>query len=83
MHYERTLAAQWYAKAAAQGHAQAMHNLGTVYWKGDGMQQSKAEAIAWFARAAQRGHAEAARTLKEAAKSSEGWSVVVDGEEGS
>ena len=50
---------EWYAKAAAQGHAQAQFNLGIRYECGRGVAQDAALAVEWFAKAAAQGHAQA------------------------
>jgi hypothetical protein len=39
---------KWYLKAAAQGHATAMNNIGFLYQNGLGVAQSYAEAAKWY-----------------------------------
>lgn len=64
-------AAEWYRKAAEQGHADAQFELATMYVRGDGVPADtpveRAEwvekALALFEQAAQRGHADAQFTL--------------------
>jgi hypothetical protein len=41
-------AAEWYRKAAEQGHAQAQFNLGELYRVGKGVAQDYIEAYKWF-----------------------------------
>jgi uncharacterized protein len=41
-------AIRWFHKAARQGHAKAMFNLGAAYYNGDGVQPDDAESYAWF-----------------------------------
>ena len=53
-------AAEWYAKAAAQGLAIAQSNLGFFYENGTGVAQDFKTAAAWFAKAAAQGEADAA-----------------------
>ena len=48
----RAEAEQWLRRAAEQGLAKAKHNLGVLYWHGDGDPQ---EAVAWFRAAAKAG----------------------------
>jgi uncharacterized protein len=48
-------AAEWYRKAAAQGHVQAQVNLAIMYLSGDGVEQDKTAAAEWFTRAAEQG----------------------------
>lgn len=52
-------AAQWYHKAAEQGHTEAQYNLGVRYKKGKGVQQNPREAVRWWLKAAEQSHAEA------------------------
>ena len=47
--------AKWYRKAAEQGHANAQHNLGNRYRKGEGVTQDYAEAVKWYSKAAEMG----------------------------
>ena len=39
---------EWYQKAAAQGHADAQHNLGLMYWVGEGVSKNHVLAYAWL-----------------------------------
>ena len=41
-------AAQWYQKAANQGHAVAQYNLGVMYYNGLGVPQDDQQAKAWW-----------------------------------
>ncbi|KAJ3040234.1 Leucine-rich repeat serine/threonine-protein kinase 2 [Rhizophlyctis rosea] len=45
------MAAQWYYKAAKQGHVKAASNLGTMYEQGRGVKRDKRKAAKWFERA--------------------------------
>jgi hypothetical protein len=56
-------AARWYLKAAEQGHAEAQHNLGTMYQSGLGVGQDHAKAVQWYQRAAEQGYAAAQHNL--------------------
>jgi hypothetical protein len=49
-------AAPWLARAAQQGHVEAMFRLARVLEVGDGVRQERAFAAVWFQRAAERGH---------------------------
>ena len=53
----------WYAKAAAQGHAEAQNNLAARYATGTGVKQNIATAKYWYAKAAAQGNDSARRTL--------------------
>jgi TPR repeat protein len=46
-----------YERAAAAGHARAMHNLAYLYLEGQGVQQDAAMALDWMRRAAEGGEA--------------------------
>ncbi|HKX09923.1 MAG TPA: tetratricopeptide repeat-containing serine protease family protein [Stellaceae bacterium] len=46
-------AAQWFRKAAEQGHGHACFNLGRAYQFGDGVKQSNEEAAKWYRKAAE------------------------------
>lgn len=52
-----THAAEWYRRAAVQGHVLAQHNLGNVYEAGRGVPQDDAQAVVWWRRAAEMGDA--------------------------
>lgn len=62
-------AAQWYRQAAEQGNAEAQHNLGAIYYRGNreegsssnpnGVAQDYAEAVKWFQKSADQGYADA------------------------
>ena len=49
----------WYRKAAEQNHADAQFNLGRLYGRGKGVDQSYEEARMWFRKAAEQGDADA------------------------
>jgi TPR repeat protein len=50
-----TEAFRLYRKAAEQGFANAQHNVGLMYAKGDGIQKNDAEAARWYRTAAEQG----------------------------
>jgi len=50
-------AAQWYLKAADQGHCLAQFNLGQMFSQGHGVTRDDATAATWFGRAADGGDA--------------------------
>lgn len=52
-----TKAAEWFTKAANQGHASAQYGLGVIYIKGEGVAQDYMKAFEWFTKAANQGHA--------------------------
>jgi len=49
----------WYRKAAEQGNAKAMYNLGLLFMKGMGTQKDDKEAYQWINKSAQKGFAPA------------------------
>ena len=53
MYYKGQGAAEWYLKAAKQGSWGALHKLGLMYAKGQGVDQSDIEAYAWWSAAAE------------------------------
>ncbi len=52
-------AAEWFSKAAEQGHADAQYNLGELYNKGRGVKKNKKTAQKWYKAAAEQGHVKA------------------------
>jgi len=52
-------AAEWFGKAAEQGHADAQYNLGELYNKGRGVKKDKKIAQKWYEAAAAQGHVKA------------------------
>ena len=56
-------AANWFRKAADQGHASAQSNLGNMYSNGRGVPQNYAEARKWRGLAADQGNATAQYNL--------------------
>jgi len=58
-----TLAAHWFAKAAALGLADSQFNLAVLYERGEGVSQSLTDAYKWYAIAALSGDAEAKARL--------------------
>jgi TPR repeat protein len=57
-------AAKWYQRAAKQKNANAMFNLGTAYYNGDGVGVDDAAAYAWFVLAESFGSQPAADAVK-------------------
>jgi hypothetical protein len=58
-----TAAAEWYRKAANQGHREASYVLGLMYEQGLGVPLDMTQAIEWYRRAAEQGHAGAQITI--------------------
>ena len=52
-------------KKAEKGDATAQHDIGTMYYYGDGVAQDYSEAVKWWRMAAQDGHPLALEALKE------------------
>ena len=50
-----TKSAEWYKKAAEQGHVKAMVNLATCYEIGVGVVKDASEAYRWYEKAAELG----------------------------
>ncbi len=70
---DTAVAAQWYAKAATQGHAGAAYALGMIYVQGKGgVPIDLPQGIQWLTQAAERGHPEAQYTLGWAYESGKG-----------
>jgi len=57
------LAAQWYERAAEQGHVKAQNNIGMLYEQGRGVDEDASLAVAWYRRAADHGLATAQSNL--------------------
>jgi hypothetical protein len=79
-------AADWFEKAAKQGHANAQFNLGVMHDTGEGIPQNRAEAIKWYRKAAAQQHAGAIHNLKliykfydHAQEAFEGYTKEIDG----
>lgn len=51
-------AIEWYAKAAAQGHAAAQGRMGLAHEDGTVVQRDMEEALQWYRKAAEQGHAD-------------------------
>jgi TPR repeat protein len=62
-----SLAVQWYARAAGQGHALAQYNLGGMYNSGRGVEKDLLCGYMWLALAAEGGDSGAARAREAAA----------------
>jgi TPR repeat protein len=50
------LAAQWYRKAAKQGHSRAQYNMAVLHLQGDGVERDPIEAYAWLLHSSSTGH---------------------------
>ncbi|MDZ5646080.1 tetratricopeptide repeat protein [Nitrospirillum sp. BR 11828] len=61
--HDNAQARAWYEKAAAQGEAHAMNNLGSLYFLGRGVPQDPAKGLALFKRAATNGDLQAQKNL--------------------
>ena len=53
-----------YTLAADQGYADAQYNLGNMYVRGEGIEQSTSKAREWWAKAAAQGQENAINNLK-------------------
>ena len=62
--------AQWWRKAAEQGHAGAQEELGWMYLMGVGVEKDKVKAVEWYRKAAEQGYARAQSRLR---KLGESW----------
>ncbi|WVM92675.1 tetratricopeptide repeat protein [Halopseudomonas pachastrellae] len=71
-----TRAAEYYLKAAEQGHADAQYNLALLYDHGEGVALDDREAVRWYTAAAEQGDASAQYNL--AIMYDEGEGVPVD-----
>ena len=58
------LAANWYQRAAEQGEATALFNLGGLYRKGYGVPKNEAKALELYRQAASKGNAQAKQMLQ-------------------
>jgi TPR repeat protein len=56
-------AAEWYARAGAQGLVVAQYNLAQMYRTGDGVPRDPGRAVRWYRLAAEQGHARAQDSL--------------------
>ena len=56
-------AANWYLKAAEQGHAESQASLGFMYANGQGIARNDADAVKWYRKAAEQGLAWAQNDL--------------------
>jgi TPR repeat protein len=57
-------AVRWYRLAAAEGHADALYNLGACYANGPGVPRDIDEALRLYKRAAAEGHAGAVEEVE-------------------
>ncbi|MEA1651391.1 tetratricopeptide repeat protein [Nitrospirillum sp. BR 11164] len=60
---DNTKARAWYEKAAAQGQAHALNNLGSLYFLGRGVPEDRAKGIELFQQAAAKGDIQAQNNL--------------------
>jgi TPR repeat protein len=56
-------AAQWYTKAAEQGHPESQYTLGCLYRKGSGVPKDETQSMFWYQKAAGNGDPSAQNTL--------------------
>ena len=56
-------AAEWYEKAAVQGHVKAQAGLGMLYVNGDGMHKDYVKGVDWLQKASAQGNADAQLNL--------------------
>ena len=73
---EYAKAAEWFRKAAEQGHAVAQFNLGFMYANGKGVPKNRSKAVEWVHKAAEQGHEDAQFNL--GSMYAEGKGVVQD-----
>ena len=57
MNQDFSQAAEWYRKAAEQGHMISQRNLATMYLNGKGIKQDRVQAMAWYQVIANSGNA--------------------------
>jgi len=50
------LAAQWYRRAALQGHSRAQYNMAVLHLQGHGVDRDPVEAYAWLLQSSASGH---------------------------
>ena len=55
---------EWYLKAAKQGNAHAMNNIGDLYYAGNGIKVDYYKVIEWYSKAVEHGNTETAETLE-------------------
>jgi hypothetical protein len=61
----QSMAAQWYQKAAEQGHVDAQYNLAIMHVMGRGVDQNTTAGMMWLATAAKSGDKESKKLLLE------------------
>lgn len=59
------LAAQWYRRAALQGHVRAQYNMAVLHLHGHGVDRDAVEAYAWLLQASAAGHDGSRKLLKD------------------
>ena len=57
-------AADWYTKAAEQGHAKAQFNLGVMYRNGEGVPRDYVQAYFWWSLSGAQGEQDATRKIE-------------------
>ena len=57
-------AADWFRKAAEQGHVLAQYKLGAMYDQGEGVPKDQAKAVEWWNKAAAQGNDAARESLE-------------------
>ena len=60
---DKTVAAQYFHKAAEKGHVESMYWIGYMYHTGEGLPKNCNRAVEWFQRAAAQGDATARKWL--------------------
>ncbi|KAG0376456.1 hypothetical protein BGX24_007718 [Mortierella sp. AD032] len=58
-----SFAANWFQKAAVQGHATAQYNLGNMYYTGQEVKKDYSKAFDWYLLAANQDHASASNSV--------------------
>ena len=71
MPVNREEALKWYLKAAEQGNATAMFNVGNCYAHGYGIEQDDKQAEEWYLKAVRHGNKKAASALRHLASKQE------------
>ena len=57
-------AVKWYRKAADQGYAKALYNLGVMYYNGDGVPENHVRAYVWLSMAKTQGYESAKKGVE-------------------
>jgi len=59
------LAAQWYRRAAQQGHIRAQYNMAVLHLQGEGVERDPVEAYAWLLLSSRAGHEPSVTLIEE------------------